>query len=59
MKAFDNRREAGRVLAKQNAVLVRNAERYYRAMFGARARSWNLRDTHMVDTSVTRYSIMT
>ena len=36
--------------AEQNAVLVRNAERYYRAMFGARASSWNVRDTHMVET---------
>ena len=36
--------------AEQNALLVRNAERYYRAMFGARVLSWNLRDTHMVET---------
>lgn len=36
--------------AEQNAVLVRNAERYYRAMFGGRALSWNLRDTHMAET---------
>ena len=36
--------------AEQNARLVRNAERYYRAMFGARVQSWNLRDTHMVET---------
>lgn len=36
--------------AEQNAVLVRNAERYYRAMFGGRELSWNLRDTHMVET---------
>ena len=36
--------------AEQNAMLVRNAERYYRAMFGARALSWNVRDTHMVET---------
>jgi erythromycin esterase-like protein len=37
-------------MAEQNARLVRNAERYYRAMFGARQHSWNLRDTHMMDT---------
>ena len=43
--------------AEQNAILVRNAERYYRAMFGARAHSWNVRDTHMVETleSLTRF----
>jgi erythromycin esterase-like protein len=37
-------------VAEQNARLVRNAEQYYRAMFGARQHSWNLRDTHMMDT---------
>ncbi|HEX9611741.1 MAG TPA: erythromycin esterase family protein [Gemmatimonadales bacterium] len=36
--------------AEQNARLVRNAERYYRAMFGSRAASWNLRDRHMAET---------
>ena len=36
--------------AEQNARLVANAERYYRSMFGGRASSWNLRDTHMADT---------
>jgi erythromycin esterase-like protein len=36
--------------AEQNARLVRDAERYYRAMFAGRDRSWNLRDTHMADT---------
>ena len=36
--------------AEQNARLVRNAERYYRAMFGGRAESWNLRDRHMAET---------
>jgi erythromycin esterase-like protein len=36
--------------AEQNARLVRNAEEYYRAMFGGRAESWNLRDTHMMET---------
>jgi erythromycin esterase-like protein len=36
--------------AAQNALVVANAERYYRAMFGARALSWNLRDGHMADT---------
>jgi erythromycin esterase-like protein len=36
--------------AVQQAHVVRNAEGYYRAMFGGRSASWNLRDTHMADT---------
>jgi erythromycin esterase-like protein len=36
--------------AEQNARLVLNAEQYYRAMFGGRVQSWNLRDTHMMET---------
>jgi erythromycin esterase-like protein len=36
--------------AEQNARLVANAERYYRSMFHGRVSSWNLRDTHMVET---------
>ncbi|TWO71745.1 erythromycin esterase family protein [Caenimonas sedimenti] len=36
--------------AQQNARLVRNAEEYYRSMFGSRVSSWNLRDSHMVET---------
>jgi erythromycin esterase-like protein len=36
--------------AEQNARLVMNAERYYRAMFHGRDESWNLRDTHMFET---------
>jgi erythromycin esterase-like protein/predicted phosphoribosyltransferase len=36
--------------AEQNARLVKNAEEYYRTMFGGREDSWNLRDGHMVDT---------
>jgi erythromycin esterase-like protein len=36
--------------AEQNARVVANAERYYRAMFGDRASSWNLRDQHMAGT---------
>ncbi|HJU74157.1 MAG TPA: erythromycin esterase family protein [Gemmatimonadaceae bacterium] len=36
--------------AEQNARLVRNAERYYRAMFDSRVNSWNMRDRHMADT---------
>jgi erythromycin esterase-like protein len=36
--------------AEQNARLVLNAERYYRTMFRSNVGSWNLRDTHMVET---------
>ncbi|SCX27888.1 Erythromycin esterase homolog [Mycolicibacterium fluoranthenivorans] len=36
--------------AQQNAQTVRNAEKYYRAMFGSRVSSWNLRDQHMFQT---------
>jgi len=36
--------------AAQNARLVANAERYYRAMYYGSAASWNLRDAHMFDT---------
>ena len=36
--------------AAQNARVVADAERYYRAMYYGSAASWNLRDTHMFDT---------
>lgn len=36
--------------AQQNARLVKNAEQYYRAMFGDRAEAWNVRDRHMQQT---------
>jgi erythromycin esterase-like protein len=36
--------------AEQNARLVKNAEKYYRAMFQDRVSSWNLRDSHMAET---------
>lgn len=36
--------------ASQNARVVKNAERYYRAMYQGHVRSWNLRDTHMFET---------
>ncbi|BCJ75829.1 hypothetical protein CS0771_53730 [Catellatospora sp. IY07-71] len=34
----------------QNAQIVADAERYYRAMIGGGAHSWNVRDIHMADT---------
>lgn len=36
--------------ALQNATIAANAENYYRAMVRTDAGSWNIRDTHMVDT---------
>src|SRR2546429_7962665 len=53
---LDLQRRASRELdpelfsAEQNARLARNAEVYYRAMFGSRISTWNLRDRHMVET---------
>ena len=35
---------------EQNALLVKNAEQYYRTMFRGRISSWNLRDRHMAET---------
>jgi erythromycin esterase-like protein len=40
----------GRFAAEQNAAVVVDAERYYRAMVRGSAESWNVRDIHMVDT---------
>ncbi len=36
--------------ATQNALVVANAERYYRAMYYGSVESWNLRDQHMYET---------
>ncbi|HET7322086.1 MAG TPA: erythromycin esterase family protein, partial [Longimicrobiaceae bacterium] len=36
--------------AEQNALTVRNGERYYRTMVRGGPASWNVRDTHMVET---------
>jgi erythromycin esterase-like protein len=35
---------------EQNALIAKNAERYYRAMVSAKQSSWNQRDYHMMDT---------
>jgi erythromycin esterase-like protein/predicted phosphoribosyltransferase len=40
----------GHFYAEQNARLVADAERYYRASFRGGAESWNLRDRHMAET---------
>ena len=36
--------------AEQNALVARNAERYYRTMVRGGPASWNVRDRHMVET---------
>lgn len=36
--------------ARENARLVKNAERYYRAMFRGGVSAWNLRDEHMAES---------
>lgn len=36
--------------AEQNAYVALNAEHYYRTMIQGNAKSWNIRDHHMVDT---------
>ena len=36
--------------AERNAMVVHNAEAYYRTMFSGRVNSWNRRDIHMADT---------
>ncbi len=57
-KAMDYLQRDGQVAAdayfcaEQNAVVVRNAEEYYRNMFRREVSSWNLRDTHMMETLV-------
>jgi erythromycin esterase-like protein len=61
-KAMDYLQRDGQVaadayfFAEQNALVVRNAEEYYRNMFRREVSSWNLRDTHMME-SLVRLSI--
>jgi erythromycin esterase-like protein len=43
-------REDAYFTAEQNAVLIGDAEEYYRTMLGDAVTSWNLRDRHMADT---------
>jgi erythromycin esterase-like protein/predicted phosphoribosyltransferase len=47
---IDGHRDDDLFFAEQNARLVRNAEAYYRSMFRGGVSSWNLRDTHMMET---------
>ncbi|MBV9108070.1 MAG: erythromycin esterase family protein [Gemmatimonadetes bacterium] len=51
-KGPDFRREGPEAYfnAEQNGLVAQNAERYYRAMIRGGAASWNVRDTHMMET---------
>jgi erythromycin esterase-like protein len=57
-KAMDYLRRDGQVAAdayfcaEQNALVVQNAEEYYRNMFRREVSSWNLRDTHMMESLI-------
>jgi erythromycin esterase len=46
---YDHDREAS-LNAEMNAQVIANAEEYYRAMVSFRDQSWNIRDSHMVET---------
>ena len=46
----DGKDPEARFSAEQNAAVAAGAERYYRAMVGGSAQSWNVRDVHMQDT---------
>jgi erythromycin esterase-like protein len=57
-KAMDYLQRDGQIateayfVAEQNALVVKNAEEYYRNMFRREVSSWNLRDTHMMESLV-------
>jgi erythromycin esterase len=46
---YDHDREAA-LNAEMNAQVIANAEEYYRSMISFRDESWNIRDSHMVET---------
>jgi erythromycin esterase len=46
---YDGDPEAG-FNAEQNALVIKNAEKYYRAMVRTDSQSWNVRDSHMMET---------
>lgn len=48
--AHSRDRQDGYFNAEQNALVVQNAEHYYRTMVRGGAASWNIRDRHMVQT---------
>jgi erythromycin esterase len=48
-RQYDHDREAS-LNTEMNAQVIANAEEYYRSMVSFRDRSWNIRDSHMVET---------
>ena len=48
-KKYDDERESG-LNAEINSLVMKNAEKYYEAMATFDNSSWNVRDTHMVET---------
>jgi erythromycin esterase-like protein len=49
MNRYDGDPEAG-FNAEQNALVIKNAEHYYRAIVRSDSGSWNVRDEHMMET---------
>src|SRR5690606_10869162 len=49
MEKYDDEPEAG-LNAELNSLVMKNAENYYEAMATFNNSSWNVRDTHMVET---------
>ena len=49
MEQYENEPEAG-LNAELNSLVMKNAEKYYEAMAHFDSSSWNVRDTHMVET---------
>ena len=49
IKSFDSDPEGG-LNVEQNAAVMVNAEKYYRAMVSSGPDSWNIRDNHMAET---------
>ncbi|HZO89047.1 MAG TPA: erythromycin esterase family protein [Chthonomonadaceae bacterium] len=50
MPALAPEEREARFVAEQNALVVKNAETYYRTMIRGDRTSWNVRDNHMVET---------
>lgn len=49
VEKYDDERESG-LNAEINTLVMKNAEKYYEAMAGFDGSSWNVRDSHMVET---------
>jgi erythromycin esterase len=49
-KSIAGNEDERQFVAEQNALVVKNAEAYYRAMVRADNESWNIRDRHMAET---------